>query len=68
MYMTFYLCLGLMNVPLTNPYYMGVAPKITSVSQLWIASRDEHLDIFYKGNIICPALQHLLGLHHVPKA
>jgi hypothetical protein len=68
MYMTFYLCLGLMNVPLSNLHYMAVTPKITSVSQLWIASRDEHLDIFYKGNIIYPALQHLLRLHRVPKA
>jgi hypothetical protein len=30
----FFLCLGHMNVFLSSPYYMGVAPKITSVSQL----------------------------------
>jgi hypothetical protein len=57
-----------MNVPLSNPYYVGVAPKVTSVSQAWITSRDEHLDKFYKGNNICHALQHLLGLHRIPKA
>ncbi len=68
MYMIFCLCLGLMNVPLSNPYYVGVAPKVTSVSQAWITSRDEHLDKFYKGNNICHALQHLLGLHRIPKA
>jgi hypothetical protein len=57
-----------MNVLLSSPYYMGVAPKITSVSQLWTASRGEHPGKFYMGNGICPTLQHLLHLHNIPKA
>jgi hypothetical protein len=27
-----FLCLGHMNVPLCNPYYMGVTPNITIIS------------------------------------
>jgi hypothetical protein len=31
--MRYCLCLGHMNLPLSNPYYMGVVPRIASVSQ-----------------------------------
>jgi hypothetical protein len=50
MCMSYCLCLGHMNLPLSNPYYMGVAPKYTSVSQLWIVSRGTHLAKSYMGN------------------
>jgi hypothetical protein len=63
-----FLCLGHMNVLLSSPYYVGVAPKIASVSQLWTTSRGKHLGKFYMGNGIFPTLQHFFKLHHVPKS
>jgi hypothetical protein len=31
--MSYCLCLGHMNLPLSNPYYMGVVPMTANVSQ-----------------------------------
>jgi hypothetical protein len=41
-----FLCLGHMNVLLSNPYYVNVTPKITIVSQLWTAFGGKQLGRF----------------------